>query len=130
AKLTPDAGGTLDKIAAALKTCPSVQMEVAGYTDSQGREEMNQQLSQSRAEAVLTALMARRVLVGNLSAKGYGEADPIADNGTEAGREANRRIEFHLTGDSADQASDGESAADAQPPAAGGAAALPGASPG
>ena len=107
-----------DKIAAALKTCPSVQMEVAGYTDSQGRAEMNLQLSQSRAEAVLTALMARRVLVGNLSVKGYGEADPIADNGTEAGREANRRIEFHLTGDSADQASGDQTAPDASTPAA------------
>ena len=61
---------------------------------------MNEQLSQARADAVLNAIMARRVLVSNLSAKGYGESQPIADNDSEAGREANRRIEFRLvTGD-------------------------------
>ena len=57
---------------------------------------MNQQLSQARADAVLNAIMSRRVLTSNLSAKGYGESQPIADNGTEGGREANRRIEFKL----------------------------------
>jgi OmpA-OmpF porin, OOP family len=45
---------------------------------------------------VLNAIMARRVLTSNLSAKGYGESRPIADNATEEGREANRRIEFRL----------------------------------
>ena len=53
-------------------------------------------LSQSRADAVLNALLARRVLTTNLTARGYGESEPIADNGTEEGREANRRIEFKL----------------------------------
>ena len=71
-------------------------MEVAGHTDSQGRETMNQSLSQARADAVLNAILARRVLVSNLTAKGYGEANPIADNDTAEGREANRRIEFTL----------------------------------
>ena len=71
-------------------------MEIGGHTDSQGREEMNLQLSQSRADAVLNALLARRILTSNLTAKGYGEATPISDNGTEEGREANRRIEFKL----------------------------------
>jgi OOP family OmpA-OmpF porin len=71
-------------------------MEIGGHTDSQGRESMNERLSQQRADAVLNAIMARRVLTSNLSAKGYGESRPIADNGTEDGREANRRIEFRL----------------------------------
>ena len=71
-------------------------MEIGGFTDSQGREEMNQALSQNRAQAVLNALLARRVLTTNLVAHGYGEAKPIADNDTEEGREANRRIEFRL----------------------------------
>ena len=71
-------------------------MEIAGHTDSQGREVMNLSLSQARADAVLNAIMARRVLVSNLSAKGYGESQPIADNESETGREANRRIEFTL----------------------------------
>ena len=73
-------------------------MEIAGYTDSQGREEMNLSLSQERADAVLTALMSRRILTSGITARGFGEADPIADNDTEEGREANRRIEFRFTG--------------------------------
>jgi OOP family OmpA-OmpF porin len=57
---------------------------------------MNQELSQSRADSVLNELRARRVLTGSFTAKGYGETRPIQDNDTEAGREANRRIEFRL----------------------------------
>ena len=71
-------------------------MEVGGHTDSQGRTVMNQTLSQQRAEAVVTALLGKRVLTANLNAVGYGESVPIADNDTEEGREANRRIEFKL----------------------------------
>lgn len=88
----------VDRIADVLRTCPDARIEIGGHTDSQGREEMNLELSQRRADAVLTALMARRILIANLTAKGYGESRPIADNGTEAGREANRRIEFRLVG--------------------------------
>ncbi|RME16241.1 MAG: OmpA family protein, partial [Alphaproteobacteria bacterium] len=105
---------TLDRIAEILKSCPDVAMEIAGYTDSQGREEMNKALSQRRAEAVLTALLARRVLTSNLKAHGYGEENPIADNGTEQGREANRRIEFHLIGEEPAKGA----AAGEEPPAA------------
>ncbi|MEM8632563.1 MAG: OmpA family protein [Pseudomonadota bacterium] len=86
----------LDALAEAFDDCEAVPIEVAGHTDSQGRESMNAALSQTRAEAVIDALLARRVRVGNLRAVGYGESEPIADNGTEAGREANRRIEFRL----------------------------------
>ncbi|MBC7145649.1 MAG: OmpA family protein [Thioclava marina] len=71
-------------------------MEVAGYTDNQGREEMNLQLSQERAQAVIRGLLDRGILIGNLVAKGYGEDQPIASNDTEEGREENRRIEFVL----------------------------------
>ena len=71
-------------------------MEIGGHTDSQGRETMNLNLSQQRADAVLNGLLARGVLTSNLTAKGYGETVPIADNGTEEGREENRRIEFVL----------------------------------
>jgi OOP family OmpA-OmpF porin len=95
---TLDAAGTevLGRLAEIMRDCLHVSMEVAGHTDSQGREEMNLALSQSRADAVLTALMARRVLTTNLVARGYGETTPIADNGSETGRETNRRIEFRL----------------------------------
>ena len=66
------------------------------YTDSQGRAEMNLGLSQSRATSILNELQRRRVLTSSYVANGYGEADPIADNETEEGREKNRRIEFRL----------------------------------
>jgi OOP family OmpA-OmpF porin len=79
-----------------LKKCGEIRIEVQGHTDSQGRESMNLTLSQSRAEAVIEELMNRRILVSNITAKGYGETTPIADNDTEEGREANRRIEFRL----------------------------------
>lgn len=104
----------VNRIAEVLRECPDVRMEIAGHTDSQGREEMNLQLSQSRAEGVLSALLARRILTGNLTARGYGESQPIADNGTEEGREANRRIAFRLIApDPAEQAAsaEGETAA-------------------
>lgn len=86
----------MDEIAEILKKCGDLQLEIQGYTDSQGRESMNLALSQSRAESVLNELRARRVLTGSFTAKGYGEENPIADNKTEEGREANRRIEFRL----------------------------------
>jgi len=92
-------GGSLkivDAIAEILRECPDVQMEIGGHTDSQGRETMNTQLSQQRADAVMMALISRRVLTTNLTSVGYGESRPVADNGTEEGREANRRIEFTL----------------------------------
>jgi OOP family OmpA-OmpF porin len=94
--IEPDALPTIDAIAEILRDCQDVPIEIAGHTDSQGREVMNAQLSQARADAVLNAIMARRVFTSNLTAVGYGEANPIADNGTEDGREANRRIEFVL----------------------------------
>ena len=64
---------TLDQIADLLPECQHVSMEIGGHTDSQGREEMNLNLSQSRADAVLNAILARRVLISNLTAQGYGE---------------------------------------------------------
>lgn len=87
---------TIDGIAQVMKGCIQVAMEIGGHTDSQGREIMNLSLSQARAEAVVNALLARRILTSNLVAKGFGETQPIADNKTEEGREANRRIEFRL----------------------------------
>lgn len=96
ASITAAAQPVIDDIAEVLRLCGDLRIRVAGYTDSQGREEMNLRLSQDRADAVLTALRARRVPVSTFEAVGYGVADPIADNATEEGREANRRIEFSL----------------------------------
>ena len=91
-----ESSDTLDAIAAVLRECGELRLEIEGHTDSQGSEEMNLNLSQRRAEAVLEALVARRVLVGQFNARGYGPSQPIADNDTAAGRAANRRIEFRL----------------------------------
>lgn len=96
ATIDSSALGTMDDIATVLKRCGDLRLEIQGYTDSQGREEMNLALSQSRAESVLNELRARRVVTKSFKAVGYGEESPVADNDTEAGREANRRIEFRL----------------------------------
>ena len=96
ASITADSQAIMDDIAEILQRCPDIPLQIAGYTDSQGREEMNQQLSQDRANAVLDALRVRRVPISAFTAEGFGEADPIADNDTADGREANRRIEFSL----------------------------------
>lgn len=96
ASITVETQPVVDDIAEILKKCPNLRIRIAGYTDSQGGEEMNQQLSQKRAEAVLDALRVRRVPVSSFEALGLGEADPIATNDTEDGREANRRIAFLL----------------------------------
>lgn len=86
----------MDSIAEVLRKCEDIAFEIGGHSDNQGRDSMNLQLSQDRAQAVLDELRERRIRTASFVAKGYGEETPIADNGTEAGREANRRIEFKL----------------------------------
>ena len=86
----------MNAIATILSDCGEIRLEIQGHTDSQGRESMNQALSQDRAQTVLNELRSRRVLTSTYTAKGYGESVPIAENDTEEGREANRRIEFRL----------------------------------
>lgn len=92
AELTSGARTILDRIAQALVQYPDVNIEVAGYTDSVGNDAYNLRLSQARANAVRDYLISKGVAASRLSAKGYGEADPIASNDTEEGRERNRRV--------------------------------------
>lgn len=96
ANIAGEGASIIDDIAEILQRCADLKVEIAGYTDSQGSEGGNQRLSQQRADAVVDALRVRRVPVSNFRSIGYGEEDPIADNETEVGREANRRIEFSL----------------------------------
>ncbi len=96
ATVATESRDTLNQIAEILRECGPIRLEIQGHTDSQGREEMNQQLSQSRAQSVLSELRARRIPTASYSAVGYGETQPIADNDSEEGREENRRIEFRL----------------------------------
>ncbi|WP_145106598.1 OmpA family protein [Cereibacter sediminicola] len=99
AEIDQSARGTLDGLAEVFRDCKGMPLEISGHTDSQGSESGNKALSQARAEAVMMALQGRRVDVGRMKAVGYGEERPIADNRDEAGREANRRIEFTLLGE-------------------------------
>ncbi|MGV8988639.1 MAG: OmpA family protein [Cypionkella sp.] len=96
AELDAASGGVMDGLAVALKNCDGIKLEIGGHTDAQGSAQGNLALSQARAETVMVALQGRQVDVSGMRAVGYGEGVPIADNGTEAGREANRRIEFSL----------------------------------
>ena len=98
AEIDAATGQLMTRIADTLNECTVMPLEIAGHTDAQGSEEGNRALSQARAEAVLLALQGRRVEVSQMRAVGYGESRPIADNETEEGREANRRIEFTLIG--------------------------------
>jgi OOP family OmpA-OmpF porin len=84
----------LDQAAASLKEWGDVKVEVAGHTDSNSDDNHNLKLSQHRAETVRNYLIGKGIAADRLSAKGYGEANPIADNATEAGRAQNRRVEL------------------------------------
>lgn len=94
AVLRPEAKVILDQAAEALKEWGTVKVQVAGYTDSMSGDDYNLKLSQQRAEAVREYLIGKGVAADRLTAKGYGEAMPIADNATEAGRAKNRRVEL------------------------------------
>lgn len=86
----------LDQVAEVITVNGVTALEVAGHTDSQGAEASNLELSQGRAEAVKTYLESKGVPDGVLTAKGYGEGQPIADNKTVKGRAENRRVEFSV----------------------------------
>ncbi len=79
-----------------LKNNPDMKVQVSGYTDNTGSEKYNLKLSQRRAETVMNYLVDHGISQDRLTAKGFGEADPIATNKTSDGRGANRRIEFKI----------------------------------
>jgi len=94
AALTPNSLAKLDKAASALVRAPHVKVEVAGYTDSVGDSQRNLDLSTERSLAVVQYLTSKGVAATQLTARGYGEENPIASNATAAGRQKNRRIEL------------------------------------
>ncbi|MEZ5872485.1 MAG: OmpA family protein [Nitratireductor sp.] len=91
-----DSFGLLDRLAFEARRCPEQRVEIGGHTDSDGSDEANLKLSQERAEAVRDYLVRSGVLFSRLIAKGYGEADPVADNSTAEGKAKNRRIDFRI----------------------------------
>ncbi len=98
ASISKESLAVLDDLARHLARCTSDRIEIGGHTDSVGSDDVNERISQSRADAVLKALIRRGVPPRHLVAKGYGESLPIADNQTEQGRARNRRIEFTALG--------------------------------
>ncbi len=94
ATLRSEAIAILDEAVATLKRYPGMKVEVAGHTDSASSDAHNLDLSQRRAKAVMDYFVGKGVEAERLSAKGYGEANPIADNATAAGRAENRRVEL------------------------------------
>jgi uncharacterized repeat protein (TIGR01451 family) len=89
---------TLDRVARLLSDCEISTFEVGGHTDNVADEAYNLNLSLMRASAVVAALRQRGVAHDVLSAVGYGETMPVADNSFEEGRQLNRRVEFRATG--------------------------------
>ncbi len=85
---------TLNQVADKLKACPGVKVAINGYTDNIGSDATNVSMSSNRADAVADYLIARGVTRDHLTAKGFGSADPVADNDTPDGQAKNRRVEI------------------------------------
>jgi OOP family OmpA-OmpF porin len=94
AQLTPSSATVLDEVAATLVKRNDIRAEVAGHTDDRGAADYNRSLSQKRAESVRGYLVSKGVDASRLTARGYGEDSPIADNKTDKGRAENRRVEL------------------------------------
>jgi outer membrane protein OmpA-like peptidoglycan-associated protein len=94
AELEGSSVATLDALARIASSCPAARIEVGGHTDAEGTAERNQRLSERRANSVADYLKRAGVDAARLTAIGYGQEKPIADNATAEGRALNRRIEF------------------------------------
>ncbi|MGA2561882.1 MAG: OmpA family protein, partial [Terracidiphilus sp.] len=96
--LKSEAREKLAKVSGILLAYPDLKVQVEGYTDNIGSDEYNQKLSEQRADGVREYLVAQSVSDSNVTAKGFGMADPVADNTTNQGRAKNRRVELVVSG--------------------------------
>jgi len=96
ADIRSDFYNVLNSVAQALKQYDQTNVRISGYTDSTGPLSLNQRLSEDRAGAVRTYLLAQGIRPERIDSAGYGPANPIASNATEDGRQANRRVEIKL----------------------------------
>ncbi len=97
--LKPGAREKLAKVAGILLAYPGLNIEVGGYTDNVGGDEMNQILSENRASSVRDYLVNQGVAMNSVTARGFGNALPVASNANSAGRQQNRRVELLVSGD-------------------------------
>jgi outer membrane protein OmpA-like peptidoglycan-associated protein len=94
AEIRPDAAAALAGLATVIRGYPAGRVEIGGHADAKGNAIYNQRLSERRAEAVKRWLVEREALAADrLATRGFGKSRPVADNGTEAGRQKNRRVE-------------------------------------
>ena len=97
ATILPDSFPMLQEIVQLLKATPAIKkMRIEGHTDNRGAAEMNLDLSKRRAASVKNWLIQHGIEAGRLESEGYGLTKPIQSNDTDAGRQANRRVEFHI----------------------------------
>jgi OOP family OmpA-OmpF porin len=94
--LRPESNKELDQLAEYLNLKKTVTIEIAGHTDNVGDAAANQKLSEDRANSVKQYLAKKGIAADRIQAKGYGDTQPVADNGTAAGKQKNRRTEVHI----------------------------------
>lgn len=97
--LRPAARERLARLSGIISSHPGLILQVEGYTDSTGSDEFNQKLSEQRAETTRSFLIEQGLDESTITAKGFGKANPIADNSTAEGRQKNRRVEIIVSGE-------------------------------
>lgn len=93
-EILPESAPQIEQVTKLLKDDPSLKLAVNGHTDNTGDSAHNQALSQGRAKSVVAAITAKGIDGSRLTAKGYGDTRPVADNATEEGKASNRRVEL------------------------------------
>jgi outer membrane protein OmpA-like peptidoglycan-associated protein len=101
--LKPGAREKLAKVAGILLAYPALNIEVGGYTDNVGGDDMNQTLSENRASSVRDYLVQQGVLTNSVSSRGFGNTMPVASNDNSSGRQQNRRVELLVSGEAIGQ---------------------------
>jgi outer membrane protein OmpA-like peptidoglycan-associated protein len=97
--LSQDAQLKLAKLSGIIQAHPGLNLAIEGFTDTTGSEEFNMKLSQQRADTVRQFLASQGLSPDIITSKGFGPANPVADNSTAAGRKANRRVEIIVSGE-------------------------------
>jgi outer membrane protein OmpA-like peptidoglycan-associated protein len=97
--LRPPTREMLAKVTGILLAHPGLRLEVEGHTDATGSDELNQRLSEKRAQTVRDYIAQQGLDSSGIVAKGFGKTVPVADNDTAAGRQKNRRVELVISGE-------------------------------